>query len=84
MKAAMKAVRVLALLLLRAYQILLSPLLAALFPGYGCRFTPSCSEYARQSIHRHGLLRGGGLTLRRLGRCHPFHPHPGGHDPPPV
>lgn len=46
-----------------------------------CRFTPTCSEYARQAILRYGLLRGGWMAACRLGRCHPF--HAGGHDPVP-
>ena len=46
-----------------------------------CRFTPTCSEYARQAILRHGFFRGGWMAACRLGRCHPF--HPGGHDPVP-
>ena len=44
-----------------------------------CRFSPTCSEYAVQAILKHGALRGGGMTLWRLCRCHPF--HPGGYDP---
>jgi len=60
----------------RGYQLLLRPLLPA-----ACRFQPSCSEYACAAIADHGVIRGGWLTLRRLGRCHPF--HPGGYDPPP-
>jgi len=63
--------------LIRGYQILLRPVLPA-----ACRFEPSCSEYAREALVRHGLLRGGWLTLRRIGRCHPF--SPGGYDPPPA
>lgn len=62
--------------LLRVYQRFISPLL-----GPRCRFVPSCSDYAIQAIAGHGALRGGWLALRRLGRCHPF--HPGGIDPVP-
>jgi putative membrane protein insertion efficiency factor len=46
-----------------------------------CRFYPTCSEYASQSIDRHGILRGTALALCRLAKCHPF--HPGGFDPVP-
>lgn len=69
--------RFVAELLIRIYQWTLSPLL-----GRNCRFYPSCSHYALEVIHDHGVLRGGWLTLRRLGKCHPF--HPGGFDPPPC
>ena len=62
--------------LIRAYQMAVSPLL-----GPHCRFTPTCSEYAREAIARHGLGRGAWLALKRLARCHPF--HAGGHDPVP-
>lgn len=60
--------------LIAAYRYLISPLL-----GSNCRFYPTCSEYAREAIETHGALRGTWMTLRRLGRCHPF--HPGGYDP---
>lgn len=48
-----------------------------------CRFYPSCSDYAREAVLRHGSGRGLRLTINRLRRCHPF--HPGGFDPvPPI
>jgi hypothetical protein len=56
-----------ALLLLRIYRNILSPLLLP-----SCKFLPTCSVYAEQAITRHGVLRGGWLTMRRLLRCHPF------------
>ena len=64
----------LALKLLRAYQLLISPML-----GQNCRFSPSCSNYSMQAIERFGFFKGCWLTTVRLLRCHPF--HPGGHDP---
>jgi len=71
-------------LLLRAYQVIVSPVLHFLVgPLGGCRYTPTCSRYASGALERHGLLRGGWLTARRLCRCHPWGGH--GHDPvPPV
>jgi putative membrane protein insertion efficiency factor len=60
--------------LIRCYQVVLSPL----FPP-SCRFFPSCSEYAVQAIKLHGPFKGTCLGLRRILRCHPF--HPGGYDP---
>lgn len=62
--------------LIRVYQKLLSPLL-----GRNCRYLPTCSEYAQGAIGRHGLMRGGWLALRRVGRCHPL--REGGYDPVP-
>ena len=67
----------LVLLMIRGYQLTLSPYL-----GRQCRFHPSCSHYATEAIERHGLSRGSVLALRRLGRCQPF--HPGGVDLVPV
>ena len=53
--------------LIRCYQLLVSPLL-----GTNCRYLPSCSDYAQEAIATHGALRGTGLALARLGRCHPW------------
>jgi hypothetical protein len=60
--------------MIRAYQLLLSPLFAG-----SCRFTPSCSQYAAEAIAHFGALRGTALAVRRLARCHPFGGH--GFDP---
>jgi putative membrane protein insertion efficiency factor len=66
------------------YRWLVSPLLHALSgPGAGCRFHPSCSAYAAESVRVHGPLRGSLLALRRLLRCHPFSRSQGGYDPVP-
>ena len=62
--------------LLRAYQLLLSPML-----GQNCRFYPSCSSYAIEAIRAHGAARGALLALRRVCRCHPW--NDGGFDPVP-
>jgi uncharacterized protein len=73
----MLSVRRTLLILVRAYQLTLSPLL-----GPCCRFHPTCSCYAHTAIERHGACRGSWLALKRLGRCHPF--HAGGYDPVPT
>ena len=61
---------------LAAYKRFVSPLLPP-----ACRFTPTCSAYAREAVSRHGVWRGLALAARRLARCHPF--HAGGFDPVP-
>jgi uncharacterized protein len=53
--------------MIRAYQVLISPLLLP-----SCRFLPTCSEYACEAIGRHGALRGLALAACRLARCHPW------------
>ncbi|CAM3494299.1 membrane protein insertion efficiency factor YidD [Parendozoicomonas haliclonae] len=72
----MNPVRSFVLLLIRGYQLGISPLMAN-----RCRFYPSCSSYATEAITLHGILKGGYLTCLRLLRCHPF--HAGGYDPVP-
>ena len=68
--------KTIALLLLKFYKRTISP---ALPPS--CRFYPTCSQYAYEAIERYGFLKGSWLGVRRLLRCHPF--HPGGYDPVP-
>ena len=63
--------------LIRLYQLTLSP-----FIGRSCRFEPSCSRYTAACIELHGSAHGSWLGLKRIARCHPF--HPGGYDPPPA
>jgi uncharacterized protein len=69
-------VKALLLALLRAYQYAVRPML-----GANCRFYPSCSDYAKEAVERHGAYRGAWLALRRVLKCHPY--HPGGFDPVP-
>jgi putative membrane protein insertion efficiency factor len=66
--------------LIRVYQRTLSRLILAAV-GPVCRFEPSCSRYAVACLEGHGALRGSLLSVKRLCKCHPF--HPGGYDPPP-
>ncbi len=68
--------RAILLAFLGVYQYLFRPLL-----GSNCRFAPSCSDYAKEAIAKHGAARGSLLALRRIVRCHPY--HPGGFDPVP-
>ncbi|MDR3166908.1 MAG: membrane protein insertion efficiency factor YidD [Treponema sp.] len=64
------------LLLIRFYQQALSPYLPA-----SCRYVPTCSAYAYEAVQKHGVFRGLFLAVKRILRCHPF--HPGGYDPVP-
>ncbi|MBL4819829.1 MAG: membrane protein insertion efficiency factor YidD [Gammaproteobacteria bacterium] len=66
----------LTLKLITAYQFSLS-----LFIGNQCRFYPSCSQYTKQAIETHGLIKGSGLGIKRIASCHPW--HEGGYDPVP-
>lgn len=63
--------------LIRWYQRFISPLI-----GPVCRFQPTCSRYGHECLRLHGAAKGSYLTVRRILRCHPF--HPGGYDPPPL
>ena len=65
------------IVVIRVYQYLISPLI-----GPHCRFHPSCSHYSVEAIQRHGAMYGSYLALRRLARCHPW--HPGGLDQVPL
>ena len=65
------------LILIRGYQLIISPLL-----GSNCRFMPTCSEYALESLRSYGLIKGSYLTIKRIGKCHPWGSN--GYDPIPT
>jgi len=67
-------VRQIAILIIRGYQVAVSPLL-----GNNCRFQPTCSSYSIQAIERFGVIKGLWLTTKRIAKCHPL--HDGGEDP---
>jgi putative membrane protein insertion efficiency factor len=69
-------VTAIAVFFITLYQKLVSPMVPP-----SCRFFPTCSEYAKDAIVKHGIARGSYLAARRILRCHPF--HPGGYDPVP-
>jgi putative membrane protein insertion efficiency factor len=73
----MMMIRQIALLLIRLYQLVISPLI-----GPCCRYAPTCSEYTAQSVARFGVWRGSSLGLKRIARCHPW--GQSGYDPPPT
>lgn len=60
--------------LIKFYRRFISPLL-----GSNCRFYPTCSVYSMQAIEKYGAIKGGYLSIKRISKCHPF--HPGGYDP---
>jgi putative membrane protein insertion efficiency factor len=71
------------ILAIRVYRLVISPAQLFLFgPTGGCRFTPTCSQYALDAIHTHGALNGSVLAAGRIGRCHPWGGC--GHDPVPA
>ena len=76
--AVVRLAREAAVLPVRAYRLLLSPLLPR-----SCRFEPTCSVYARDAVLRHGVVRGGWLATRRIARCQPLTSN-GGYDPVPA
>lgn len=63
-------------ILIRGYQQVISPLLPPT-----CRFMPTCSEYSLEAVSKYGVMKGGWLSIKRISKCHPF--HPGGYDPVP-
>ena len=65
----------LGVVLIRAYRVVFA------FMPSSCRYEPSCSRYTEQAIQKYGLLKGGWMGARRIGRCHPW--APGGYDPVP-
>lgn len=62
--------------LIRLYQMTLSRVLPP-----SCRFTPSCSHYGYEAVNKYGVIKGGWMAVKRIGRCHPL--NPGGYDPVP-
>jgi putative membrane protein insertion efficiency factor len=66
MKQVLKILSYPFILLIKFYQYVVSPLL-----GPKCRFTPTCSQYAVEALKKHGLLKGGWLTVKRISRCRP-------------
>jgi putative membrane protein insertion efficiency factor len=76
MKFQSESIKIPMLAMIRFYQMAISPMF-----GHHCRFYPSCSKYAYTAISIHGPVNGSILAVKRLLKCHPF--HPGGYDPAP-
>lgn len=76
MNALLKIPAMVAILLIKFYQRVISPYLMP-----SCRYTPSCSEYGVEAFRKHGFFKGGFLTLKRILSCHPWGGH--GYDPVP-
>ena len=62
-----KSIKIFILIFLKVYKFLISP-----FLGTNCRFSPSCSDYAHEAIANKGVIKGGGLAIKRLTKCHPW------------
>jgi len=67
MKKVLQLISLPFIILIKAYQLLLSPLM-----GVKCRYTPSCSHYSIEALKKHGLLKGGWLAFKRIASCHPW------------
>lgn len=76
MKIIREALSACIIALIKVYQWIISPLI-----GPKCRYTPTCSQYGIQAIQKHGVAKGMWLTIKRVGRCHPWGGH--GYDPVP-
>lgn len=76
MKIIREALSAIIIVMIKVYQWIISPLI-----GPKCRYTPTCSQYSIQAIQKHGLAKGIWLTIKRVGRCHPWGGH--GYDPVP-
>lgn len=77
MKIILNAVNSILLLLIKFYKTFISPVL-----GNNCRFHPTCSTYSVEALKTHGPIKGLWLSMKRVAKCHPF--HPGGYDPVPL
>lgn len=70
----MNKLKYILIFLIKGYRKYISPLL-----GPNCRFQPTCSQYSLEAVEKYGFFKGGYLSIKRILKCHPF--HPGGYDP---